>query len=92
MYLTGVGHDVGDVLQGVHRLGAVRTLLGDFCVIGHDERKVLAVDDMPMRHVDLGIVEAHQAHTYIKEVNDTHVYPGHRVEHAFNVRQRKAKA
>ena len=75
MYLTGVGHDVGDVLRGVHRLGAVRTLLRDFCVIGHDEREALAVDDMPMRRVDLGIVEAHwhQAHTHIKEVNDTHI-------------------
>ena len=53
-YLTGVGHDVGDVLWGVHRLGAVRALLRDFRVIGHNEREALAVDDMPVERVDLG--------------------------------------
>jgi hypothetical protein len=53
-YLTGVGHDVGDVLRGVHSLGAVRALLRDFRVIGHYEREALAVDDMPVERVDLG--------------------------------------
>jgi hypothetical protein len=52
-YLTGVGHDVGDVLRGVLRLGAVRALLRDFLVIGHNEREALAVDDMPVERVDL---------------------------------------
>ena len=92
MYPTGVGHDVGDVLRVFTASALYAPSCAIFRVIWNDEREALTVDDMPMRHVDLGIVEADQADTHIKEVNDTHVYPGHRGERAFNVRKWKAKA
>jgi len=50
---AGVGHDVGDVLWGVHRIGAVRALLRNVLVIRHDEREALAVDDMPVERIEL---------------------------------------
>ncbi len=40
-YLTGVGHDVGEVLRHVHRLGAVRAVVRDFRVIGIMNGKLL---------------------------------------------------
>ena len=62
---AGVGHDVGNVLRGVHRFGAVRTLLRNFLVIGHDEREALAVDDMPVECIELNaIAPASDAHFF----------------------------
>jgi hypothetical protein len=86
---------VGDVLRGVHRLGAVRALFHDFRVIGDDEREALAVDDMPVERVDqldLGFrrspssVRHNEAYWAI-----THVDPGHHVERASNFGKREAK-
>lgn len=50
---AGVGYDVGDVLRSVHRIGAVRALLCNVPEIGHDEREALAIDDMPVEHIEL---------------------------------------
>lgn len=33
---AGIGHDVGDVLRGVHCIGAVRALGRNFGIVGHD--------------------------------------------------------
>jgi hypothetical protein len=91
-YLTGVGHDAGEVLRHVHRLGAVRANVRDFRVIGHNEREALAVDDMPVERVDLGFsrspsgIRLNEGYQAI-----THIDPGHHVERAFNVGQREAK-
>ena len=93
-YLTGVGQDAGEVLvlRHVHRLGAVRAVVRDFRVIGHNEREALAVDDMPVERVDLGFsrslsgVRLNEGYQAI-----THIDPGHHVERAFNVGQREAK-
>ena len=90
-YLTGVGQDAGEVLV-LRRLGAVRAVVRDFRVIGHNKREALAVDDMPMERVDLGFsrspsgVRLNEAYQAI-----THVDPGHHIERAFNVGQWEAK-
>jgi hypothetical protein len=52
-HCAGVGHDVGDVLPGIHRTRAVRALLRNILVIGHDEREALAVDDVPVERIEL---------------------------------------
>lgn len=57
---AGKGDDVGDVLWSVHRVGVVRALLRKFSVVRHNKRETLAVDDVPVKHVDLRSVETHQ--------------------------------
>jgi hypothetical protein len=52
-HLAGVGHDVGDVLRSVYRIGTVCALLCNVLEIRHDEREALAVDDMPVEHIEL---------------------------------------
>lgn len=48
MYVIGVGHYVGDVLRGEHRLAAVRARRRNFYVIGKDAWEALVVGDMPI--------------------------------------------
>ena len=56
----------------VHRFGAVRTLLRNFFVIGHDEQEALAVDDMPVERIELNaIAPASDAGFFLPRVKRT---------------------
>ena len=61
---AGVGHDVGDVLWRVHRFGAICALVRKVLVIRHNEREALAVDDMPVKSIELTQSNSHQTYSY----------------------------
>ena len=61
---TGVGHDVGDIFWCVHRFGAICALVRKVLVIRHDEREALAVDDMPVKSIELTQSNSHQTYSY----------------------------
>ncbi len=80
-YCSSVGHDVCDILCGIHRISAVRALLRNVLVIGYDEREALAVNDMPMERVELRnryssdrtrcALEDKQRHTWIQDIESS---------------------
>ena len=60
-YCASIGHNFSDVIRCVHCVCIVRALIGKFCIIGHNEREALTVDDMPVESVEL-IDRTRQAH------------------------------
>ena len=49
----GERHNILDIIWSVDRSRVIRALLGDFQEAGDLEREALAIDDMPVEHVQL---------------------------------------
>jgi hypothetical protein len=52
-HCAGILYDVRNVFWGVNCVGAVRALLRYVAESGHDEREALAIDDVPVKSIDL---------------------------------------
>jgi hypothetical protein len=42
-----------DILQCVYCISAVRAMLCNFSIVGHDESEAMTVNDVPVEHVEL---------------------------------------
>jgi hypothetical protein len=78
---SGIGHDMRDVLRSANRVSAICSLFRDICKSGYDEWETLAVDNMPVKRIDLHSRCQFPLITF-KNVRDIHG--------TFNVRYREA--